>query len=460
MSEPSEPQRYRPFPGVRVWMHEFVPDVADRYASRLAALRAEVQQSDLDRAVEVATRYAAVDTGAIEGLYSVDRGFTRTIATQAAAWEATLRSHGEHVGKSIQGALDGYEMVLDAVTHQLPVTEAWIRRLHEVMCGSQETFTVHTELGPQQHDLPLGRYKTSPNSPTNASTGTVRHYAPVDDTGPEMARLVEELASEEFAALHPVVQAAYAHYAFVCVHPFVDGNGRVSRALASVYLYRSPGVPLVVFADQRDVYLDALEAADGGRHDAFVRFVEQRVLDAVGLVEAHLPDESIPASEDSLQAIDAITRAATDLAHVDLGAAASRLLSLCHIALVTVIDVTRSPSVALRLTIGDGAETTSSATDLPLTRALRVSACSDHPLAASAVSEFAVFASARQLPSPELVVREGVQESLTVRLDQLVPSVSQVLEITLASWADRQVQQLLARFATVLASRLDESGYR
>lgn len=458
----SEPQRYRPFPAVREWRHDFVPDVADRYASRLTALRAEIQQSDLDRAVEVATRYAAVDTGAIEGLYSVDRGFTRTIATQAAAWEATLRSHGEHVEKSIQDALDGYEMVLDAVTHQLPVTEAWIRRLHEVMCGSQGTFTVYTDLGPQQHDLPLGQYKTNPNSPTNASTGTVHHYAPVDDTGPEMARLVGELASEEFAALHPVVQAAYAHYAFVCVHPFADGNGRVSRALASVYLYRSPGVPLVVFADQRDAYLDALEAADGGRHDSFVRFVEQRVIDAVGLVEAHLPDDEAPSREQSLRSIEELTRSARTLANADVDSAALRLLTLCQNALETAAHEHVSPSLALHISVGSGAVTGPPGTRTPQqTRSLRLVASStDAPVSASVMSEFAVFAVLSDDASTDLAVYEGHQVSLPVTLAHLHPTITQVLEITLASWADRQIRRVLARFRSILEMKLDEAGYQ
>ncbi len=41
----------------------------------------------LKRAREVVKRAAALDTGAIEGLYEVDRGFTFTVAFETAAWE-------------------------------------------------------------------------------------------------------------------------------------------------------------------------------------------------------------------------------------------------------------------------------------------------------------------------------------------------------------------------------------
>lgn len=297
MSEPPSDSRYRPFPVFAQWGVSFDTGLVDSYRERLQEAKLRTSEQDLDRAVRVATRTAAVDTGAIEGLYTVDRGFTRTIATEAAAWEATLEARDPGVARSIRDALAAYDQVLDAVTHDRPVTEVWIRELHATLCRSQESYVVHTGIGPQKQTLPTGVYKTMANSPTNPSTGTVHHYAPPSDTPSEMQRLVSELRSSAFLAAHPVAQAAWAHYAFVCVHPFADGNGRVARALASAYLYRSPGVPLVVFADQRDRYLDALEIVDAGNPAPFVSFVEQRAIDAVELVLGTLPSRVPPAAE-------------------------------------------------------------------------------------------------------------------------------------------------------------------
>lgn len=69
----------------------------------------------------------------------------------------------------------------------------------------------------------------------------------------------------------------------VGIEMIVRGKPRVDRALASVFLYRSPGVPLPDFADQKDAYLDTLEAADAGESAAFLRFIGQRAADAVDL---------------------------------------------------------------------------------------------------------------------------------------------------------------------------------
>ena len=282
---------YVPFPSFAGWVTTYDGSLVDEVTAQLQNARRAFGDVAADRAVEVASRYAAVDTGAIEGLYATSRGFTRTIAERSANWEAALKMHPE-AEHHIWDALAGYEFVLDAVTQKHPITQAWIRDLHAVLCASQATHDVFVEVAGRLHrearPLPKGAYKTAPNFPTNPDTGAMHHYAPVDDTAAEMARLMDELTSQEFLDAHPLVQAAYAHYAFVCVHPFADGNGRVARALASVFLYRRPGIPLVIFADQTPAYLDVLAAADGGRPEAFVTFVEQRAIDAVNLVLAEV----------------------------------------------------------------------------------------------------------------------------------------------------------------------------
>lgn len=248
----------------------------DRYAGQFRALGDDVRSAP----VKKLKREAAVDTNAVEGIYQTDRGFTRTVAEQAFNWESIMSAKGDHVRPAFDDVMESFEYILNVATGRQQLTEMFIRELHSVITASQSHHEVLTPVGLQRRELERGTYKSSPNSPTRRD-GSVHAYASPDDTPAEMARLIRECTSTEFTTAHPVEQASYIHYTFVCVHPFADGNGRVSRQLASIYLLRDPGVPLVLFADQRPGYLKALEHADSGNARPFIDFVEQRAIDSM-----------------------------------------------------------------------------------------------------------------------------------------------------------------------------------
>ncbi len=202
---------YKTFPSFEEWSKTIVDTERwDRYTARLPG-HGTLTSDQLKRAQEVARRAAAVDTGAIEGLYEVDRGFTFTVAMQTAMWETTLDKKGPEVRALIESQLEAYDSVLDMATQSTAVTEAWIRALHAQICGSQEFYVVQTEVGPQKQKLPHGEYKRLPNH-VQRPDGKIHSYAPVDLTPAEMSRFVSELRSERFLAAHPVLQASYAHY--------------------------------------------------------------------------------------------------------------------------------------------------------------------------------------------------------------------------------------------------------
>lgn len=66
-----------------------------------------------------------------------------------------------------------------------------------------------------------------------------------------MQELMEWLNSEYTAHLHPVKQAAIAHYKLVHIHPFTDGNGRTSRLLMNTILMKYGYPPIVIQKQQR-----------------------------------------------------------------------------------------------------------------------------------------------------------------------------------------------------------------
>jgi Fic family protein len=67
--------------------------------------------------------------------------------------------------------------------------------------------------------------------------------------------------------LHPVELAALAHLKFATVHPFADGNGRISRLIMNFILHRSSFPMLNITSQNRSSYYNALERSQTKKQD-------------------------------------------------------------------------------------------------------------------------------------------------------------------------------------------------
>ena len=61
--------------------------------------------------------------------------------------------------------------------------------------------------------------------------------------------------------LHPILLASLAHYKFVTIHPFIDGNGRTARLLMNLILIQNGYPPAVIKVSNRVEYIQAIEKA-------------------------------------------------------------------------------------------------------------------------------------------------------------------------------------------------------
>ncbi|MCG7417329.1 Fic family protein [Microbacterium sp. ACRRU] len=458
-------QPYEPFPPFEHWLSApFDSSAFDRFVSQLDDLRASTQPAMLEDAVRIATKWAAINTGAIEGLFQVDRGFTYSVAVSSAAWENIHAVKGEFAAASIEDAVRAYDFVLDAATGAHPITEVWVRELHQIVTSSQEKYTVITEVGSQEQDLPKGEYKLYPNNPLNFDSNVVHSYAPPIDTPSEMARLIEEMRSKAFADAHPVVQAAYAHYAFVCIHPFADGNGRVARALAATFLYRAFGVPLVIFADQKADYLDALEAADAGSPAQFLRFVSERVIDTVAMIKEQVLTAATPAVSDQLAVMRSMLSGHGGLSHGEIDAITVRMKQAFGAALAKQLkeEALSAPLSGQAITVS--ASVRNRPTDYRLVPSdgsyVGIQIQGEAPAAANTA---AYYIGMTRLPSASVpdfaVVRQDGHVALTAELRELHPTISQAFVFRAEAAALREFRRLVLEAAAQAEYSLREAGY-
>ena len=221
----------------------------------------------------------AIETGIIEGLYTLDRGVTETLVQRGFNSELIDRSATNRDPVELVSVLEDHRQAAVGVYAYIregnTLTKSFIRQLHVILTEHLPTYTAYDQFG-NRFETPLDRggFKTLPNNPTRPD-GRIHEYCPPVQVDSEIDNLVEWHAAHRSRGYHPLLIAAWLHHAFTQIHPFQDGNGRVARALLTWHLVRENYLSVVVSRDDRPAYIDALEAADSGNLDAFVDFTVQ-----------------------------------------------------------------------------------------------------------------------------------------------------------------------------------------
>jgi Fic family protein len=137
-------------------------------------------------------------------------------------------------GRDVEGIV---EMMLDATQHYAePLT-------------AERLFGWHAALFPTGRSgmarITVGAWRTADAGKMQVVSGpigreTVHFEAPSAETlDQEMAALLAWFESSN--GIDPVIKAGIAHFWFVTIHPFEDGNGRIGRAIADLELARADG---------------------------------------------------------------------------------------------------------------------------------------------------------------------------------------------------------------------------
>lgn len=246
---------------------------------------------ELDKLVEIAKIQSTGASNAIEGIVT-----TNTRIRQLVEEKTTPKNRDEQ-------EIAGYRDVLNVIHENfdvIPVTKNYILQLHKMLYNH-----MNNSIAGQTKNVQNYISATYPDGHVEVLFTPLASF----ETPEALDRICEEynrvIGNME---LEPLIAIPVFIHDFLCIHPFNDGNGRMSRLLTTLLLYRSgfyvgKYVSLEAkIARNKDLYYEALAAAQTGWHEGtedvvpFIKYLLGTILaaykdfeDRMALVEIKLP---------------------------------------------------------------------------------------------------------------------------------------------------------------------------
>lgn len=252
------------------------------------------QPEKLEKLVEVAKVQSTEASNAIEGIITTD-----TRVRQLVAEKTIPKNRNEQ-------EIAGYRDVLNVIHENfdaIPLTSNYILQLHKMLYS-------------HINNPMAGRTKNVQNyiSATYPDGHTETLFTPVSpfETPEALNKICEEynkvIGNME---VEPLIAIPIFIHDFLCIHPFNDGNGRMSRLLTTLLLYRNgfcvgKYISLEAkIAKNKDIYYDALRQAQIGWYEetedvvVFIKYLLGTILAAYKDFEErfNLIEEKLPAIE-------------------------------------------------------------------------------------------------------------------------------------------------------------------
>jgi Fic family protein len=154
---------------------------------------------------------------------------------------------------------DGIEFIRKIINRKEELSETVIRDCHRIILKGID-------------DLEAGAYRR-----TNVRIVGARLVPPQAIKVKEQMNNLLTWYYENKHTLPPAILAAKFHYAFVRVHPFIDGNGRVARLLMNLILMANGYPPAIILKVDRKKYYLVLNEANAGNEEPFDNFIGRAI---------------------------------------------------------------------------------------------------------------------------------------------------------------------------------------
>lgn len=161
-----------------------------------------------------------------------------------------------------QNHAEAIEVLKEIVKNERVISESLIKELHALLLLSIDYIWIGPRENRAKKRIHPGKYKTQPNHVVTVD-GTIHHYCDPVRVPEEMEKLIDFI-NRNPEKCHPVELAAKVHYLLVSIHPFDDGNGRVSRLIMNLIVMKAGYPPIIIKNEKREDYYLALRKADEG----------------------------------------------------------------------------------------------------------------------------------------------------------------------------------------------------
>lgn len=254
----------------------------------------------LEKLVEVAKIQSTEASNAIEGIVTTDTRLRQLVK------EKTMPKNRNE--QEIAGYRDALALIHESFD-VIPITQNYILQLHKIMYSHMSNSAA-------------GKTKTVQNyiSASYPDGHTETLFTPLDpfETPRALDMICEELNRViGNAIVEPLIVIPVFIHDFLCIHPFNDGNGRMSRLLTTLLLYRNGfyvGRYISLEAKiskNKDLYYDALGSSQAGWHEGnndptpFIKYILGTILAAYKDF-----DDRFALVEEKLSALETVRRAA------------------------------------------------------------------------------------------------------------------------------------------------------
>ncbi len=199
----------------------------------------------------------------------------------------------------IKGHNDAIDFMMEMIYDERDLNEADIRNLHKLILGSNYyKDAITSDDKPTKKLIKAGQYKTESNH-VKTSTGEIHYYATPKETPAKMEELINWynniLKSKDF---NPLVLASLFHHKFVAIHPFDDGNGRMTRILTNFVLLKF-GYPVsVIRQENKGAYYACLAQADSGELIPIIEYISDTVKHSLNIYFKAINGEDINEPDD------------------------------------------------------------------------------------------------------------------------------------------------------------------